>query len=516
MLLYPILFLYFFSSILGWDAANAVEFEQFVYLVGYWVMPGIYLLSNMIAASLVARRVGTTVVWHGMLTGLVSAIANQLIVFILFPPVILSELVSYLVLGIVGGLLGGFEGREALAGQKILYEVSRNIGAASDPRDIAIAIGEHLKGSKVKGVGLWRMTSQKGNNTTAEPELIGSWAARGTSPDVWLPEVSRAAALAEFRRRSSLVLRSKELPASEREAWEKGGVRSTLLVPLVAPVEKRVGLLVVASRKRGFSRVALRAYLTAGNQAALALENLRLVEDARQVAVLKERQRMAHEIHDTLAQGFTSIVMHAEAAGGALAKDADKVRLHLEQIGRTSRESLTEARRLVWALHPEQLEKSSLHEVLQELVERWSEESGIETSAQTTGAPRSLPPEVEATMLRAAQEALANVRKHARASRVALTLSYMADVVVLDVRDDGVGFNLEATQKPYHLRSRAGEMGGFGLRGMRERVERVGGKLLVDSTPEEGTTLAVELPLAVKPLDGRVDAGDPEVSGEAQ
>jgi signal transduction histidine kinase len=511
LLLIPIISLYFLSVVLGWNASGDVDPEQFVYLVGYWVMPGIHLLANVIAASLVTRRVGTAAVWPGLLVGLVSTLVNQLLIFVFFPPVSPGELTKYLVLGIIGGLLGGFEGRVALAGQRTLYEVSRSIGVASDLKEIADAIGEHLGGPRVKGVGLWRTASQTGNNPAVEPELVGSWAPREASSDAWLPGVNGVANLAEFGKRSSLVLRASELPASEREAWEKVGIRSVLLVPLVAPVEKRVGLLAVASRKRGFSWMAVRAYLTAGNQAALALENLRLVEEARQVAVFRERQRMAREIHDTLAQGFTSIVMHVEAAEGAVAKDADKVRLHLDQIARTSRESLTEARRLVWALHPEQLDKASLPEALQELIERWSEENGVEANAHTTGSPRSLAPAIEATMLRSAQEALANVRKHARASRVALTLSYMADLVVLDIRDDGVGFDPESVRKPHYLRHRSADMSGFGLGGMRERAERVGGKLLVDSTPGEGTTLAIELPLTVKPSDRHADPRNPKL-----
>ena len=500
LLVFPIVFLYFLSEV--------VDRDQFAYLVASWIMPGIHFLANVVAASWVARRDDVAVAWHGVLVGLVSTLGNQLLIFVFFPPVSPGELVKYLVLGIIGGLLGGYEGREALAGQRTLYEVSRNIGAASDSREIAIAIGEHLGDSKIKSVGLWRFVPQTSNGAVTEPELTGFWAPRETPPDAWLPRVNGVTALSESRRRPSLVLRAKELPVSERELWEKRGIRSALLVPLVAPVEKRVGLLAVASRRRGFSRVAVRAYLTAGNQAALALENLRLVEEARKGAVLRERQRMAGEIHDTLAQGFTSIVMHVEAAGGALERNTDKARLHLEQIGRTSRESLNEARRLIWALHPEQLEKASLPEALQKLIERWSEESGIEASVQITGAPDALAPVVEATLLRSAQEALANVRKHARASRVALTLSYMADVVMLDVRDDGVGFKPETVRKPYQFRQRTVEKGGFGLGGMRERAERAGGKVLVDSAPGEGTTLAVELPLTVKPLNERADPRD--------
>ncbi|MEJ7870680.1 MAG: histidine kinase [Rubrobacteraceae bacterium] len=500
LLLFPIVVLYLLSEV--------VDRDEFAYLVASWIMPGIHFLATVVAASWVARRGDIAVAWHGLLVGLVSALGNQLLIFVLYPPVSPGELAKYLVLGIVGGLLGGYEGREALAGQRTLYEVSRNIGAASDPREIAIAIGEHLGGSKTKSVDLWRFVPRKRNGAVFEPELIGTWTPRETSPGAWPLPADEVTALAEFRKRPSLVLRAGELPASEREAWEKRGVRSALLVPLVTSTEKQVGLLTVASRRRGFSRVTVRTYLTAGNQAALALENLRLVEEARNVAVLRERQRMAGEIHDTLAQGFTSIVMHVEAAGGALERDTDKVRLHLEQIGRTSRESLNEARRLIWALHPEQLEKASLPEALQELIQRWSEESGVEASVQVTGAPDSLAPVVEATLLRSAQEALANVRKHARASHVALTLSYMTDVVVLDVRDDGVGFNPDTIRKPHELRHHPVEKGGFGLEGMRERAKRASGKVLVDSAPGEGTTLAVELPLTMKPLNESTDPKD--------
>ena len=104
-----------------------------------------------------------------------------------------------------------------------------------------------------------------------------------------------------------------------------------------------------------------------------------------------------------------------------------------------------------------------------------------------TGAPRSLLPEAEATLLRVAQEALANVRKHAHASQVELTLSYIGDTLILDVQDDGVGLD---------ARSPADELSGFGLHSMRERLARLGGSLAIESAPGEGLTLAVTLPTA--------------------
>jgi len=303
-------------------------------------------------------------------------------------------------------------------------------------------------------------------------------------------------------------LRAGELPAQERVAWRDLGIKSVLLLPLVASGGERIGLLAVASRERRFPRSTVRSYQTVAAQAALALENLRLVEEARragrQAGVLRERQRMAHEIHDTLAQGFTSIVMNLEAAEGIMPPGSGQMHHHLDQARLTARESLTEARRLVWALRPERLEEASLPEALAGLAERWSSESGIAASVATTGARQPLTPVIEATLFRVAQEALANVRKHARgASRVALTLSYMGDAVALDARDDGVGFDPSQEDK----RVRDHDSGGFGLKGMRERVEEAGGTLSVESAIGEGTTLAVELPVV---------AGAPEAEGSRE
>jgi signal transduction histidine kinase len=284
-----------------------------------------------------------------------------------------------------------------------------------------------------------------------------------------------------------------ELHAPERAALG-AQYGSVLLLPLISADGSWTGLLTVASRRRqGFSRGARRAYLTVTASVALALENLRLVEQARRAGLIGERQRLAHEIHDTLAQGFASIVMNLEAADAILpAGYPTQAQWHLGQARLTARESLAEARRLVWALRPRLLEEAPLPEALSRLTERWSEASSIAAHTTVTGSPRSLPPEVEATLFRVAQEALTNVRKHARANRAALTLSYMHDRVALDTRDDGTGFDPGNTGDATGSTREAG----FGLETMRERVERLGGTLSIESAPGEGTTLAVELPLA--------------------
>jgi len=262
----------------------------------------------------------------------------------------------------------------------------------------------------------------------------------------------------------------------------------------------------MASRGYGFSNVKQRTYLTIGAQVALVLENLHLIEQAQKTGVSQERKRLAHEIHDTLAQGFTSIVMKLEAAEETLPPDLTSTQRYIDQARRIARESLAEARRLMWALRPESLERASLPEALTRLAERWSEECGADASTTVTGTPHSLPPEVEVTLLRTAQEALNNCRKYAQPRQVVITLSYMNNLVALDVQDDGVGF--DPTQPPRESRHQS--KSGFGLLGMRKRIEQLRGTLLIESAPGEGTTLMVAIPVTA----GKRPVGSTEAERE--
>ncbi|GAA2890258.1 sensor histidine kinase [Nonomuraea rubra] len=215
--------------------------------------------------------------------------------------------------------------------------------------------------------------------------------------------------------------------------------------------------------------------------AALAEENAnlqaRLLTQAREAGMLGERQRMAREIHDTIAQSLTAIITQLEALG-----DVPEAGARLETIRALAKESLTEARRSVQALRPAPLEDAHLATALSGIAERWSLASGMPASVSVTGDPRPLHTEVESTLLRVAQEALANVAKHAAAGRVGLTLSYMEDVVALDVRDDGSGF----------VRDRAAN--GFGLVAMRQRVTRLAGTLEIETAPGQGTGISATVP----------------------
>ena len=161
--------------------------------------------------------------------------------------------------------------------------------------------------------------------------------------------------------------------------------------------------------------------------------------------------------------------------------------------------SLTEARRSVQALRPAPLEEASLPEALGEMARRWSETSAVELSFATTGEPRPLLAEVEMALFRVAQEALANVTKHAEASKVGLTLSYTGQAVLLDVRDDGVGFLAKQVGGD---NGRPANGQGFGLEGMRQRLRRVAGSLEIESAPGDGTAISASVP-AVPAEGGR-------------
>lgn len=212
-----------------------------------------------------------------------------------------------------------------------------------------------------------------------------------------------------------------------------------------------------------------------------------LLAQAREAGALEERQRIAREIHDTLAQSLAGILTQLQAAEQTMAGSAEAGR-HLAAAMQLARESLADARRAIHAVEPEALAGGRLPDAIGDVARRWSDTASVAAVVTVTGHARPLRTDVEVTLLRAAQEALANVAKHAGARRVGLTLSYMEDVVTLDVRDDGVGF-------PSGLAAPAASAtGGFGLAGMRQRVQRLAGRLVIESEPGRGTALSATVP----------------------
>ena len=245
----------------------------------------------------------------------------------------------------------------------------------------------------------------------------------------------------------------------------------TLVGVIAAPV---IGTVVVLSVKQRARLASLVEEL-----AASRAESARL---SRQAGVAAERERLAREIHDTLAQGFTSIVALAQAVEPELETDTAAARRHVELIRTTARENLAEARAMVAELTPTALHDGSLSAAIHRQCERLSAESGITATVRSDGELPPLNMATDVVLLRTVQEAFANIRKHSKASMVIVALTHVKDGVRLSVADNGIGLG-------------EGHAEGFGLRGMHARAEQVGGTMSVSSTPGGGTTVTVEVPV---------------------
>ncbi|MBQ1026155.1 sensor histidine kinase [Micromonospora sp. C95] len=207
-----------------------------------------------------------------------------------------------------------------------------------------------------------------------------------------------------------------------------------------------------------------------------------LAELSHQAGIAAERQRLAADIHDTVAQGLSSVVMLVQAAEADLDGDPDRARKHLALARQTARENLIDVRTLVAALTPAQLTDAPLEQALHRLAQRFSQQTGVPTNCVVSGAGPALSTDLEVVLLRAAQEALANVRRHADARAVAVLLRRDDRRIALEIADDGTGFDVDAATD------------GYGLAGLQARVEQVNGSVDVRSVPGAGTTVRVEVP----------------------
>jgi signal transduction histidine kinase len=202
-------------------------------------------------------------------------------------------------------------------------------------------------------------------------------------------------------------------------------------------------------------------------------------------AVLSERNRIAREIHDNLAQDILGISVQLELVARLMPAAAESAKAHLDRARLLVRNSMTEARRYVWDLRSQELHKKDLPAALRDTTSRLTADTGIEAIVEVTGSPQSLPVSVETNLLRIGQEAVNNAVKHARAKRIDVGLNFAARNVRLSIRDDGRGFDPNDQIADGH----------FGLIGMRERAQQIGGILTIESATERGTRIAVDVPL---------------------
>ncbi len=206
-------------------------------------------------------------------------------------------------------------------------------------------------------------------------------------------------------------------------------------------------------------------------------------KQAEEASILEERNRMAREIHDTLAQAFTGILIHVGAATGVIATDPDAAQAHLEMVDELARTGLAEARRSVIALRPKLLEEGDLCSALSHLVTQMKTCADTHLICEMVGTAYPLPPDVESNLLRIGQEALTNAIKYAHASVIRIELVYEREQFVLRVKDNGQGFEVGSISLG----------GSFGLLGITERAERIGGELAIQSELGRGTEIVVAI-----------------------
>jgi two-component system, NarL family, sensor kinase len=262
------------------------------------------------------------------------------------------------------------------------------------------------------------------------------------------------------------------------------GLRYHASIPLYAG-EKKLGVMNVASPDwRSLSPEDLQLLYTVGDLLSIAVERAGLFARSTRLGAVEERNRLAREIHDTLAQGLTATALQLESADALLDAGSAKAHEPLRRALSLTRSNLEEARRSVLDLRAAPLEGRPLSEALKALVDRWEAETGIGARYRAVNGSRPLPPRVEAALYRICQEALTNVARHAEAEHAEIRLVATPDRVRLVVEDDGRGFDASGVPAGRH-----------GIVGMRERAEMLGGTLEVRSCSSAGTRIEATVPL---------------------
>jgi PAS domain S-box-containing protein len=268
-----------------------------------------------------------------------------------------------------------------------------------------------------------------------------------------------------------------------RNYLNSGGTKKFLRIPTLVGGRVRGFIGIRHGERPSYRPEEIELAQALAHQAMLAIQLNEFAEQSRQAAILEERNRMARDIHDTLAQGFTGVIVQLEAAEDAIGcsrrKEANE---HLQRAAELARRSLSEARRSVRALRPEALQAGNVWDALQGIIKNTTAGTALHTKFELRGQLRDIPPVWQENLLHIGQEGLTNALKYAHARNFETRLTSHAKELRLELRDDGDGFEVNARHD------------GFGLAGMRERVEQMGGSLKITSARGKGTKLVVTLP----------------------
>jgi signal transduction histidine kinase len=271
--------------------------------------------------------------------------------------------------------------------------------------------------------------------------------------------------------------------AAVREYFKSNGTKKYLTIPTLVGGQVKGFIGIRHGERPPYRPEEIELAQALAHQAMLAIQLNEFAEQNRQSAILEERNRMARDIHDTLAQGFTGVIVQLEAVEDAIGcsrrKEANE---HLRRASELARRSLNEARRSVHALRPQALQKSNFWEALKGIIKNTTVGTSLHTKFELRGKLRHLPLVWQENLLHIGQEALTNALKYARSRNFDARLTFNTKELRLELRDDGDGFRVRDRHD------------GFGLAGMRERVEQMGGDLKITSARGKGTRVVVTLP----------------------
>ncbi len=370
-----------------------------------------------------------------------------------------------------------------------------NILNANQPLDETlnriVAQARRLLGSD--SIALFRLDPASGTlRIQASDGLTSEYVANMVVP------VGKGAVGRAVLQRQPIILGEPLVPRTELEFFPVSPAARPLLERAVGQFKVLVGIPLILKDQvygaitlyyvapREFSEEEIRLAVTFADQAALAIENAQLREQAQRAAALGERSRLARELHDSVTQSLYSVTLYAEAAARLLASGAQaQAAEHLRELRDTAQEALREMRLLIFELRPPALEKTGLVAALQARLDGVETRGGMKAELQVEGEEHLARREQE-ELYHIAQEALNNALKHSGARSVQVRVKFLDDCTLLEICDDGAGFEVHEIR----------DSGGLGFKGMTERAQRIGGDLAIESAPGKGTRVSIRVPVS--------------------
>ena len=459
-----------------------------------WLPAAFFFLAVFAGAAIAGFSADVRGAWVGLIVGTGAMFVLQGAIYLKYPPVIPAEVALYTVLGVCGGVLGGWYGNRELGrsriNEELLLRAIQAVANSNSADAVADAIGSCLEETSVRGVALWRIRPELDKPEVATPD--GLWTPWGKDP------VDVRELLAAFERRmvqeGQEQLLYKSWPrVGEKRSGNERSVRAVYVGSLVTLNARSFGLILIALGKK--SRLGRRVRNRISSAAAAAmialgeLESSRIqLEQEKIIGAMQERERLAGELHDSIL-GYLAGV-HAELNGASMALEVGMVEQAPGHVSRAIEGmdlAVTEVRGAIRGHGAAELDGRSLDEALELLIRRFEKESGILVSSDIQREVTLVGSQTSHAVFRVAQEALTNARVHSGANQVRVKLRGMEGGIRLEIADDGRGQPAEDGGK-----DRPPNRQGFGTRFMVERAHSIGGRLLIEGGQEGGTKVILE------------------------